>query len=138
MSCNFTNWRKVDWKRFSLGWDSNPCLPDTHWALLLTELESHTLGVRKICKDYFFVEETYLCSEITQIEPWQTQVSWNFSNYRIGRKNIGKKTSLFGLAQNVGGVEKSGNKFVCFFFLCRKMFYRHFECTKNCLRSLIC
>ena len=42
-----------------------------------------------------------------------------------------------GLAKNVGGVEKSGNKYA-FFFLFRKMFYQHFKCIKSCLSSLIC
>ena len=41
-----------------------------------------------------------------------------------------------GLAQNVGGVEKSGNKYA-FFFLFRQMFYQHFKCIRKCLSSLI-
>ena len=56
-----------------------------------------------------------------------------FNNYRIGRKNNRKKKRLviqlsgICLAQNVGGVKQTGNKFALF-FLFRKMFYQHFKC----------
>ena len=41
-----------------------------------------------------------------------------------------------GLAQNVGGVEKSGNKYA-FFLLLRHMCYQHFKCIRKCLSSRI-
>ena len=63
--------------KLRLGRDSNPYHPDTNWAMLQTELQSHTLWLRKILEDSsFFLEKTYaFCNEINQIEPWQTQVS---------------------------------------------------------------
>ena len=40
--------------------DSNPCHPDTNWAMLQTKLQSHTLWVRKILEDSSFFGEN-LC-----------------------------------------------------------------------------
>ena len=40
--------------KLRLGRDSNPCHPDTNWAMLQTELQSHTLCLRKILEDSSF------------------------------------------------------------------------------------
>ena len=46
--------------KLRLGRDSNPYHPDTNWAMLQTELQSHTLWVRKILEDSSFFGEN-LC-----------------------------------------------------------------------------
>ena len=46
--------------KLRLGRDSNPCHPDTNWAMLQTELQSHTLWLRKILEDSSFFGEN-LC-----------------------------------------------------------------------------
>ena len=46
--------------KLRLGRDSNPCHPDTNWAMLQTKLQSHTLWVRKILEDSSFFGEN-LC-----------------------------------------------------------------------------
>ena len=40
--------KKKPEKKFRLRRGLNPCLPDTSWALLPTELRSHMLGARQI------------------------------------------------------------------------------------------
>ena len=60
-----------------------------------------------------FVEKTYaLWNEINQIEPWWTQVSWK----KDRKKKLVTWPARICLAQIVRGLEKSGNKFVCFSF----------------------
>ena len=87
MSCNFTNWRKVDLKKFEPMPPRYSMGAATNWAK-----NPHAGSEENLRGFTFFVEETYaLCNEITQIEPWQTQVSWYFINYRIGRKNNWEK-----------------------------------------------
>lgn len=45
VNCNLSNCREEVWaKKLRLRRESNPCLPDTSWALLQTELRSHTFG----------------------------------------------------------------------------------------------
>ena len=70
----------------------------------------------------------------------QNSVDWRIAFLSRSKRRQLKKFQValrIGLAQNVGGVEKSGNKYA-FFFLFRQMFYQHFKCIKNCLSSLIC
>ena len=59
--------KKKPEKKFRLRRGLNPCLPDTSWALLPTELRSHMLGARQILVGSFLPVEEFLLQIICEI-----------------------------------------------------------------------
>ena len=85
----------------------------------------------KFWKIHLFLVKTYaFCKEVNQIEPWQTQVSWNFSAITEQSTKKGEKGSFLYLL----GVTSLPAFIFLFFNLC----FQHFRCIENCLSLPIC
>ena len=85
----------------------------------------------KFWKIHLFLEKTYaFCNGINQIEPWQTQVSWNFSAIT---EQSGKKREKGSFLYLLGVTSLPAFIFL-FFNLC----FQHFRCIENCLSLPIC
>ena len=117
--------------KLRLGRDSNPYHPDTNWAMLQTELQSHTLWVRKILEDSSFFGEN-LCI-----------LQWDKSNLQNspGKKEKKARSLIPVRVTSLPTWEESKNLETILLLLLLLLFFfifQHFRCIKKCSSLFIC
>ena len=131
--------------KLRLGRDSNPCHPDTNWAMLQTELQSHTLWVRKILEDSSFFGENLCILQWDKSNRAMTNAGelkfWHLQN-SPGKKEKKARSLIPVRVTSLPTWEESKNLetillllLLLFFFF---FIFQHFRCIKKCSSLFIC
>ena len=128
--------------KLRLGRDSNPCHPDTNWAMLQTELQSHTLWVRKILEDSSFFGENVCILQWDKSNRAMTNAGelkfWQLQNSPEKKEKKARSLTSVRVTSLLTWEESKNLETILVLLLFFYFYLQHFRCIKKCSSLFIC